>query len=320
MKERYKLYNGDCLEAMKDIPDNSVNLVLIDPPYNIGKADWDNWETVGEYVEFMGKVFLECQRVLKDNGSFYFFHNDFLQMAELQCWIRNNTKFKFKSLITLSKTNKSYIKLCYGSQNKFRNYLNTAEYCLFYTFQEDNGYDDLNMFKSIREYFKSERLKLSHMSYKEINSILGFKTSGGGFASDVLNPYKKNWKFPTEEVYVKFQTLGICQKDYMELKDIYESYKYTFNKKDGLDNVWHYDFRKRNNYDHPTVKPNSLLKDIILYSSNENDVVLDCFMGSGSTGVASLNTNRKFIGIELDKNYFEISKKRIEESLNKTVD
>ena len=66
---------------------------------------------------------------------------------------------------------------------------------------------------------------------------------------------------------------------------------------------------------HITPKPVQLLEYLIKTSSNENDVVLDCFMGSGSTGVACINTNRKFIGIELDKKYFDIAKKRIEESL-----
>lgn len=82
----YQLHQGDCLEIMKQIPDKSVDLVLIDPPYNIKKAEWDTWKTVDEYVEFMGKAFIEIQRVLKDNGSFYFFHNDFLQIVELQNW------------------------------------------------------------------------------------------------------------------------------------------------------------------------------------------------------------------------------------------
>lgn len=67
-------------------------------------------------------------------------------------------------------------------------------------------------------------------------------------------------------------------------------------------------------YVHPTQKPVSLLKEIIERSSNEGGVVLDCFMGSGSTGVACVNTNRRFIGIELDEGYFNIAKKRIEEA------
>jgi site-specific DNA-methyltransferase (adenine-specific) len=62
---------------------------------------------------------------------------------------------------------------------------------------------------------------------------------------------------------------------------------------------------------HPTQKPVELMKILIENSSNEGDVVLDPFMGSGSTGVACLNTNRNFIGIELDKNYFEIAKERL---------
>ena len=64
---------------------------------------------------------------------------------------------------------------------------------------------------------------------------------------------------------------------------------------------------------HPAQKPIKLLEDLILGFSNENDTILDCFMGSGTTGVACINTNRNFIGIELDEKYFEIAKKRIEE-------
>ena len=65
---------------------------------------------------------------------------------------------------------------------------------------------------------------------------------------------------------------------------------------------------------HPTQKPITYLERLILNSSNELDIVLDPFMGSGSTGVACINTNRKFVGIELDNTYFEIAKNRIQEA------
>ena len=68
---------------------------------------------------------------------------------------------------------------------------------------------------------------------------------------------------------------------------------------------------------HPTQKPILLMEYLIKTYTNENELVLDFTMGSGSTGVACLNTDRKFIGIELDENYFEIAKNRIEGSLNK---
>ena len=65
---------------------------------------------------------------------------------------------------------------------------------------------------------------------------------------------------------------------------------------------------------HPAEKPIELLERFIKVSTKENDIVLDCFMGSGSTGVACKNTGRNFIGIEKNKNYFEIAKERIEKA------
>ena len=57
------------------------------------------------------------------------------------------------------------------------------------------------------------------------------------------------------------------------------------------------------NKKHPTEKPIELLEVLIENSSNEGDIIMDCFMGSGSTGIACINTNRKFVGIEIDKKY-----------------
>ena len=67
---------------------------------------------------------------------------------------------------------------------------------------------------------------------------------------------------------------------------------------------------------HPTQKPVALLEYLIKTYTNEGDIVLDNAMGSGSTGVACLNTNRNFIGIELDDKYFEIAKQRVSEARN----
>jgi DNA modification methylase len=64
---------------------------------------------------------------------------------------------------------------------------------------------------------------------------------------------------------------------------------------------------------HPTQKPIELMEYLIKTYTNEGMIVFDATMGSGTTAIASMNTNRNFIGIELDKNYFEVSKKRVEE-------
>jgi site-specific DNA-methyltransferase (adenine-specific) len=81
-------------------------------------------------------------------------------------------------------------------------------------------------------------------------------------------------------------------------------------------NIWKYKTSKNGQedniaYQHPAIFPEKLAHDHIISWSNEGDIVLDCFMGSGTTGVACKKTNRNFIGIELDKTYFDISTKRI---------
>ena len=73
---------------------------------------------------------------------------------------------------------------------------------------------------------------------------------------------------------------------------------------------------KDGNNIHDTEKPVKLMEILIENSSKENDIVLDPFMGSGSTGVACVNTNRNFIGVELDENYFNIAKERINKNTN----
>ena len=129
-----------------------MDLVLIDPPYNIGKDKrWDKWKTVNEYVDFIGEVFKECERVLKDNGSFYFFHNDFLQIVELQNYINKNTNFVFNQLIIWNKRfneakNKGFLD-GFCEVNNLRNYQKMAEYCLFYTIKNNNSPE--NYFKPI---------------------------------------------------------------------------------------------------------------------------------------------------------------------------
>ena len=101
-------------------------------------------------------------------------------------------------------------------------------------------------------------------------------------------------------------------KTFAECEAIDRTFKRTFNLPDGqkfMANVL--DFKKDYQGFHPTQKPVALLEYLIKTYTNEGEVVLDNCMGSGSTGVACVNTNRKFIGIELDKHYFEIAQDRI---------
>ena len=307
--EDIKLYKGDCLEIFKEIPNKSIDLVLIDPPYNISKADWDKWKTIKEYVDFMGLVFKECERTLKDNGSFYFFHNDFLQMVELQNWINKNTKFVFKSMLTWEKyqTNKQYYGkniLMYVNATQKRNYRSMAEYCLYYTLQDEKQIARKNPFREVIEKAKQET-KMSTIQIAEKGHFYG-KVNHGGSVSNWL----KGTNIPTEEQYNKMKSFLPLKEEYSKLRQEYENSRYTFNVFD-TDKTTTFLIPPAPKQGHITPKPIDLLEQIIKTSSNENDLVLDCFMGSGSTGIACLNTNRKFIGIEKEEKYFEIAKERI---------
>lgn len=310
-----ELYCGDCLEIMKNIPDNSINLVLIDPPYNIGKDKWDKWKTVDDYVQFMGKVFLEIQRILKDNGSFYFFHNDFLQIVELQNFINKNTEFKFKQMLIWDKFNG----IPAGTQgrncvfNGQRNYAKCCEYILYYTFQDETGLNkiklNMNNFKTLRDY--SKRLQ-DYIGLKigQINKKLGNRRAEHFFYHS-----STQWDLCTEEVYnLLIENFNIDEweefRTYESLRQEYESLRYVFNIQN-VPSILQHEPVKQNG--HLTPKPIKILETLIKTSSNENDIVLDCFMGSGSTGVACKHTNRRFIGIELNEKYFELAKKRIKE-------
>ena len=309
-----ELILGDCLEKMRDIPSGSVDLVLVDPPYNIGKAAWDK---IKNYVEWCGLWLMECQRVLKDNGSFYFFHNDMEQIADLMLWIRNNTRFVFKQFIVWNKryegsSLKGYMD-GYVMVDGLRNYKQMAEYILFYTFQDETGLTtvklDMNNFTTLRQYFKDYQEALG-LNKSQIMELLGQQ------ADHCFRWASSQWDMPTPETYAEIGKLPLkrefVRREYEVVRREYEDLRYTFNNQKTHHSVWNYEIAER--CDHITPKPLDLLANIIKHSTNPGDTVLDCFLGSGSTMISCIQTGRNGIGIEIDPGYFEIAKRRIEEA------
>ncbi len=307
------LIHGDCIEKMKDIPDGSVDLVLTDPPYNINKAQWDRWASVGEYITWYISWIIQIQRILKNSGCLYFFHNDMSQMSQIIEAIKHNTNFIFKSMLVLNKTDNSYVKDLYGSQKHFRNYVNMVEYCLFYTLQNDsdNSSKISNGYERYLDYMTEQKHKCN-LSINEINKLV----SNVSIASHWFwqpNRIQRQPRFINKNQYQKLQVTGCFKKEYAELEKEYKNSKYIFNAKEGVGNVFNISFKQEKRM-HPTQKPINIIETFIINSSNENMTVLDPFMGSGTTGVACVNLNRNFIGIELDEKYFNIAKKRIEDT------
>ena len=221
--DRYELYNGDCLEVMKSIPDKSIDLVVIDPPYEIKTM----------------------------NGG----------------WTIGKRKYKDEVSVMIDGFSEEILNLLCTKMKKINIYI----YC-----------SKLQLPKLLN-YFISKKCNYEILTYHKTNPT----------------PLCGNTYLPDTEYVVFAREKGV--KIYGEYKTKFKYYTDKVNKKD------------KKLYKHPTCKPIPFLQNHIINSSNEDDIILDCFMGSGSTGVACMNTNRKFIGIELDEKYFEIAKNRIEE-------
>lgn len=321
MLEINKIYCIDCLEGMKELPDNSVDLIVTDPPYNIGK---DTWDKISNYSEFMQSMFKESERILKDNGSFYWFHNDMEVIAEFMAWLKQNTHFVFKQMIVWNKRfdnarNKGFLD-GFVETGGLRNYQKMVEYIMFYTFQDDMGLTKIHSsnscFKSIKDYLRREKEKAHLRTCKQINQLLGSDINGGGMASHYFSNKKnhRQWSLPTKEMYRKLQKTGYFQKPYEDLRLEYEELRYTFNNQKTHHSVWNYEIETKN--EHITPKPIDLIKNIILHSSNENDLILDPFIGSGTTASACIETNRNYIGMDVEQKWVDVSNKRIEQELS----
>jgi site-specific DNA-methyltransferase (adenine-specific) len=175
----------------------------------------------------------------------------------------------------------------------------------------------------LRDYFKII-MEYIGLNLKQINTKLGHRRAEHTF---YIN--STQYGLCTEKTYLELiEVFGIDKvngfKWFSELKQIDTEYRTDLLKKmneqyPSTFNLWEGNKYKSNilkykkDYDghHPTQKPVLLLEDLIKTFSNEGDLVVDLTMGSGSTGVACVNTNRNFIGIEKDDKYFEIAKERI---------
>jgi site-specific DNA-methyltransferase (adenine-specific) len=271
------LYSGDAIDKLNEVEDKSIQTICIDPPYNIGKDFWDNIEN---YIEWLTSIICKLETKLKPNGSFFIFHNDMEQIAELIISIKKNTKLIFRQMIVWNKRFENSPKKGfldgYIVKNDMHNWNKMAEYILFYTF--DNS-----------ELIKKERIK-QNVSQQTISQEIKSKTGGStGWFSNI----ETGKNYPTKE------TMAPITK-HLGLK--YEDIVPKFNNQKTDHSVWNYDIAKKLSI-HITPKPLNLLKNIILHTTDENDTLLDCFAGTGSLGYAARELNRNCILIEKEEKY-----------------
>ena len=300
---KIKLLHGDCLIESDNIESGSVDLILTDLPYgNIKNAPstWDADKTKWDTVIEPKKVHEIANRVLRKNGKMVLFSQE-PYTGQLTIQAIPNVPFSYRMI--WQKDNFANALLC--------NKAPVSYYEDILVFSKTHDTDGLH---PLREYFKKVRQYIP-VSTGEINKVLDNEMSSHYFTNGM------QFSVPVERDYDKLvQVFGIDKmegfKPYIELRAIDKQFKKslpsTFNLWEGnkyKSNILKY----KKDYDgyHPTQKPVLLLEDLIKTFSNEGDLVVDLTMGSGSTGVACLNTNRNFIGIELDDKYFEIAKERI---------
>jgi site-specific DNA-methyltransferase (adenine-specific) len=314
-----QVFLGDCLIESDKIKSGSVDLILTDLPY--GNMNTDGGRKLGingwDFVIEPKQVYEIANRILRKNGKMVLFSQEPYTTQLINECI-NNVSFSYRAIwkkdnfavaLGANKNMVSYFedilvfnkpspKLDFNKSNPLRDvmmkYVDKYGKCFL-----------INLFTKEGRY-TSEQSARVHASYK-----FGFN---GGFRIDLM----------TESLYNYLAEFIMFEESYNELKKIYDlhhekvkeelnnEYPSTFNLWEGnkyKSNILEY--KKDCNGYHPTQKPVLLLEDLIKTFSNEGNLVVDLTMGSGSTGVACKNTNRSFIGIEKDENYFKIAEQRI---------
>lgn len=315
---KYEIIQGDCLNELPKIKEKSVNLLLVDPPYYKTRGEFDFiWEAFDDYLEDVEKWAIACKRLLTDNGSLLWFGSA-KNIAYTQVILD-----KYFSLINNLVWDKgSFMGL--EKSKGLRSFAPCTERVLFYGNDFDvNSLDEImfndSHFSKIKNYLKSEKEKVKRhfgFSSKEFNNYtlkLGCSTT----------PYKNwfcntgYWEMATETMYKKLQVSGFFQKPYPELRQEYEELRRPFDNFKNLQEVLRFSNEKSHKYKHPTKKPVGLIQALIETTTRKGDLVVDPFMGSGTTGKCCVITDRDFIGVEIDSEHYKEAFDRIKKAKQK---
>ena len=241
------VHNTDAISFLKqDVDDSSVNLAIVDPPYNLHKADWDCFSTHEDFLAFTFEWINLLLPKLKASGSLYIFNTPFNAAYILPFLVKRN--MHFQNWIVWDKRD--------GMSAPKRKYANGQETILFFT----KGNEYVFNYDAIRTaYVSTERMHYACKSGILKNGKRWYPHPKGKLCTDV-------WHFSSER---------------------------HKQKKNG----------KTPKLPHLTPKPLDMIMRMILASSNEGDLVLDCFMGSGTTAIAACTLGRDFIGCENNNTY-----------------
>ncbi|HAS86675.1 MAG TPA: site-specific DNA-methyltransferase [Candidatus Competibacter sp.] len=259
-----RLYQGDSIEWLTSIDDQTVDLVFADPPYNIKKADWDSFESQERYIEWSIQWISQVSRVLKPTGSLYI-----CGFSEILADLKHPASKYFKHCRWLiwHYKNKANLGTDWGRSHESIIHLRKSDTT------------KLNI-DNVRVPYGAHTLKYpSHPQAK--TSAYG---KGASKQRDNWTPHPKGAK-PKDVIDIPTTCNGMGEKT-----------------------------------PHPTQKPEELLRKFVLASSNEGEVVIDPFSGSGTTIVVAEQLNRHWLACDFNHQYNEWAIKRIEEVRCMTID
>lgn len=314
MIELNKIYNEDCLIGSNNIESGSVDLILTDLPYGNMNTDGgrrlniNGWDLAIEPK----KIYEIANRILRKNGKMVLFAQEPYTTRLINEAIPN-IPFSYRAI---------------WEKDNFANPLGANKNMVGFfedvlIFKKMNPVNDCEYTHPLRPYFKTI-MDFIGLNLKQINTKLGHRRAEHTF---YIN--SSQFSLCTEQTHDELiQVFNINKmkgyKCFEELSNIDMPFRSNLNSEinslyPATFNLWEGKKYKSNilkykkDYDglHPTQKPVLLLEDLIKTFSNEGDLVVDLTIGSGSTAVAAINTNRNFIGFELDKGYFGIANERI---------
>ena len=289
MIEQNKIYNEDCLLRMEKIDSESIDCIMTDPPYLYLK----NQKLDRPFDE--QKFFSEAKRVLKKDGFIVLFGRG-TSFYRWNC-ILADLGFNFKEEIIWNKL------------------FNSSPVLPILRFHETISIHTIN--GNI-----NTNVKVPYLEQKEhkIDSIIGdinrIKSALNNtteldamknFLKDKIKPISKKRNNKSNGCTIQPNSTGVYYVPASVLSTITEGTR----EKDIIE-ICH----ERYSRIHPTQKPARLIERLLALVSKENDLVLDPFSGSGSTAVACINSNRNYIGFEIDKEYYDLSIKRLKEYNN----
>ncbi|MBR9954494.1 site-specific DNA-methyltransferase [Eubacteriaceae bacterium Marseille-Q4139] len=293
------LVNGDSLELLKKIPDHSIALILTDPPYHSTKkrniVGDTSFSKDSEYIDWMKKYAKEWKRVLKHNGSVFCFCSSVMS-AQLQ--VMFSEYFNVLSEIIWTKPNapgydgwKQKMK-----KESLRQWYPHSERIIFL----ENAAEG-NLFKS---YFGGQltawrkSVKMSTIKLAELTGAYGKVNHGGAVAN-----WEAGRNIPSKEQFEKLK-VALSEAGVPNIPDYEDVIRpFNVNKDVEFTDIWTFENVRQYKGKHPAEKPIDLLEHAIKATTYEGDIVLDCFAGSASTGVAAMNLGRKSILFEVDSEW-----------------